>query len=243
MKNNNNDFILSSVSDILINLVTASSGIGNGIETFPLCDYIMQSVFLRMTGHQEQKMKSICWELASNDYDYRYEFNKASLGECSTYKDKQSVYKDLIMEIKKVSPNFKISTDINRGAILKATSDEVKTIFNNSSLATWLQKSFNDYLMIWNFIGSKYFAGDETNLFAAVNNETSLKTIYEEHLYKQRNRIAHNTISYQHNLPTLKTLICDNYKYQNYFLYFSIIILIDKIFIELYKFYINSLDL
>ena len=65
----------------------------------------------------------------------------------------------------------------------------------------------------------------------------SLKDIYDDHLYKHRNRIAHNTVSYQQNLPSLKSLIDENYKYNNYFLWFSILILIDNIFIELYNKY------
>ncbi len=87
---NHNKFILSPVSNILKDVVSASSGIGDGIETYPLCDYVMQSVFLKMTGAQEQKMKCIVWELATNDYDYRYErFTKSPLGECSNYTEKK----------------------------------------------------------------------------------------------------------------------------------------------------------
>ena len=66
--NNHTEFILSPITGILKDVVSASTGIGSGIETYPLCDYIMQSVFLKMTGFQEQKMKCICWELATNDY-------------------------------------------------------------------------------------------------------------------------------------------------------------------------------
>lgn len=62
---NHNKFILLPISEILKDVATASVGVGTGIETYPLCDYVMQSVFLKMTGSQEQKMKCICWELAS----------------------------------------------------------------------------------------------------------------------------------------------------------------------------------
>ena len=54
-------FILTPMSTILEEAIQASSGIGSGIETYPLCDYIMQSIFLKMTGYQEQKMKCIAW--------------------------------------------------------------------------------------------------------------------------------------------------------------------------------------
>jgi hypothetical protein len=32
----------------------------------------MQSIFIKMTGFQEQKLKCIVWELATDDYEYRY---------------------------------------------------------------------------------------------------------------------------------------------------------------------------
>ena len=70
----------------------------------------------------------------------------------------------------------------------------------------------------------------------------SLRNLYEEHLYKNRNRIAHNTKSYQHNLPTLNSLKNENFIFENYFLWFSTLILIDHIFMELYKVYLEKLN-
>lgn len=239
--NKHTDFILSPITDILDDVVSASAGIGSGIETFPLFDYIMQSVFLKMTGFQEQKMKCICWEMATNDYEYRYEFTKTPLGECSNYKDKQTIYKDLIKLIKKQNPGFNISTDINKVNILANTTSEITDRFSGTNLSIWAQKSFNEFGSIWSGILYTYFANDDFNLFTGIS-VGSLKKIYEDHLYKQRNRIAHNTQSYQQNLPTLKALVNDDYKYENYFIYFSVLILIDSIFIELYKKYLIVLE-
>ena len=237
--NNHTEFILSPITDILNDIVSASAGIGNGIETFPLCDYIMQSVFLKMTGFQEQKMKCICWELASNDYEYRYEyryeFTKNPLGECSNYKDKQTIYKDLIKQIKKHNTSYNVTTELNKVDILATTASEITDKFLGTNLSIWTQKSFNEYSNIWSGVSSNHFANDDNNLFTEVHNITSIKKIYENYLYKHRNRIAHNTQSYQQNLPTLKTLENENYKYENYFVWFAILVLIDKIFIELYK--------
>lgn len=240
--NNHKDFILSPITDILTDVVSANAGIGSGIETFPLCDYIMQSVFLKMTGFQEQKMKCICWEMATNDYEYRYEFTKNPLGECSNYKDKQTIYKDLIKQIKKQNSGFNVSTDINKVSILAKTTSDIADKFSDTNLSVWTQKSFNDYRTIWSEILYTYFANDDFNLFTGISGSSSLKKIYEDHLYKQRNRIAHNTQSYQQNLPTLKTLISEDYKYENYFVFFSILVLIDSIFIELYKKYLTAFD-
>lgn len=240
--NNHKDFILSPITDILSDVISANAGIGSGIETFPLCDYVMQSVFLKMTGFQEQKMKCICWEMATNDYEYRYEFTKSPLGECSNYKDKQNTYKDLIKQIKKQNSVFNISTDINKVNILSNTTSEIIDKFSDTNLSIWIQKSFNEYRIIWSGISYQYFANDDSNLFKIISGENLLKKIYDDHLYKHRNRIAHNTQSYQQNLPTLKTLLNEDYKYDNYFIFFSVLILIDNIFIELYKKYLNALE-
>ena len=119
------NFILSPITDILKDVVSASAGIGNGIETFPLCDYVMQSVFLKMTGFQEQKMKCVCWELATVDYEYRYEFTKIPLGECSSFKEKQSIYKGLIEQIKKRSTNYQILNDGQKNLIIAKINNEI----------------------------------------------------------------------------------------------------------------------
>lgn len=236
--NNHTEFILSPIADILSDVLNSSAGIGDGIETFPLCDYVMQSVFLKMTGFQEQKMKSVCWGLASNDYEYRYEFTKTPLGECSNYRDKQIIYKDLIKQIKKRSPIFNVQTDLDKTKILADTALQIKDKFGGTNLSIWAQKSFNEYESIWSQIQLIHFANDEGNLFTSPTTGISLKKIYEDHLYRHRNRIAHNTQSYQQNLPTLKTLINDDYRYENYFIHFSLLVLIDSIFIELFRKYL-----
>lgn len=235
------DFIQKSIFCILEEAIAACSGIGSGIETYTLCDYIMQSVFLRMTGFQEQKMKCICWELATNDYDYRRSLlsNEDKLGECSTYNDKNNIYKRLIEQICKYDPTFKV-IDLKKKEIRKDATSNIKYIFSNTNLLIWGQEDFNEYEKIWKDIGSKNFANENKNLFTEITNGISLKYIYENHLYKHRNRIAHNALSYQQNLPTLKTLADENYKYENYFVWFAILALIDKIFIELYNKYLET---
>ena len=64
---------------------------------------------------------------------------------------------------------------------------------------------------------------------------------YKEELYRQRNRIAHNTLSYQQNLPELEMLKGENELTRNYFFWFSILVLIDEIFMELYNVYSKCL--
>lgn len=240
--NNHNEFIFKPITDILKDIVSASVGIGNGIETYPLCNYIMQSVFLKMTGFQEQKMKCISWELATNDYVYRRTLlaNEDKLGECSTYSDKSKIYKRLVEQICNYESSFDVKS-IEKKNIRKKTTSSIKSIFSNTNLLIWGQDDFNQYEDIWKVVTSNHFATENTNLFAE-NKTFSLIDIYSNHLYKHRNRIAHNTHSYQQNLPTLKTLANENYRYGNYFLWFAILVLIDETFMVLYKKYLDLLE-
>ena len=231
------DFILSPITNILKDIVSASAGIGSGIETFPLCDYVMQSTFLKMTGFQEQKMKCVCWEMASVDYEYRYEFTKTPLGECSSYSEKQKIYKDLIKQIEKNGSEFS-KICIDKKSILTTTISEILDTFSSTNLSIWAHKDYLSFQTISKSLKDSHFVSEKGTLFS----DTTLKKMYEEHLYKQRNRIAHNTYSYQQNLPTLKTLINEDYKYENYFVYFFILVLIDKVFIQLYKKYLTTID-
>lgn len=226
---NHTDFILSPITNILKDVVSASAGIGNGIETFPLCDYIMQSVFLKMTGFQEQKMKCICWELASNDYEYRRALlaDEDKLGECSSYKAKNSIYKRLIAKTATLD-------DIEKRHVLSKTFTFIKETFTDTNLAIWGEQSFGWFIKHHrNFIKIGHFA-NKNNLI-----ESCLKY---DLLYNHRNRCAHNTQSYQQNLPTLKTLMGKDYIYETYFIRFAILILIDEIFIELYRKYMKALE-
>ena len=137
------DFISSSITDILRDAVSASAGVGNGIQTFPLWDYVMQSVFIKMTGFQEQKMKCICWEIATYDYEYRKTFTQTKLGECSNYDDKQKIYKELINQIEKHGLKFNdLKAQIDKTEMLSKTISDIKNIFSNTNLLIWGQKYF-----------------------------------------------------------------------------------------------------
>jgi hypothetical protein len=97
-------------------------------------------------------------------------------------------------------------------------------------LTTKISTSFNDNNVLFDNA-----AGDD------MNSNNHIRKIYN-HLYRHRNRCAHNTQSYQQNLPTLKTLADENHQYENYFVRFAILVLIDKIFIELYEKYMKLLN-
>lgn len=229
-------FILSPVTNILTDVVSASAGVGVGIEAFPLTEYVMQSTFLKMTGFHEQKMKCICWELATDDYEYRYDFTRKPMGEFSNYEDKVKVYKDLLSQIKKYG-SYNVAEDIGRALLLRTARRDIKDIFKQTALLSWTQEIFTTYEALVMQYQQNHFATDENTLFAETANVYSLKKIYEDHLYKHRNRCAHNLLSYQENLPSLKVLADPNYHFNNYYLWFTMLNLMDKIFIELYRKY------
>ncbi|HEM6265460.1 TPA: hypothetical protein ACGOTT_000904 [Streptococcus suis] len=243
-------FILTPITSVLEEAVVASYGIGKGIESYSISDYIMQSLFLKMTGFQEQKMKCISWEMATNNYNYRRRLlsNDDNLGEHSSYKAKNTLF----MKFQEVIESLKNDTGVfdvffsskKKEELRNETVDEILMIFTNSNLAIWQEKAFDYFLKQGKtsvisesqFLPSKQKNQKNYQLF-----QTALKEKYEV-LYKQRNRLAHNVNSYQDNLPTLKALQAENEESRNYFVWFAIIVLIDKIFMELYKIYQLALD-
>ena len=135
------DFILSPLIKILKDGIAASRAIGDGIDSYPMGEYLMQSLFLKMTGAQEQKMKCICWELATHDYDYRYEFLNKKYGECSTYSSKNGIFKDLIEIIQKIQPSFEPSTLID-AAFLNKIQDDIEKLYSTSNLCLWQNREY-----------------------------------------------------------------------------------------------------
>ena len=234
-------FILMSMDTILKEVVSASLGIGIGIETYPLYDYIMQSIFLKMTGYQEQKMKCIAWEIATNDFEYRCRLlnNEDKLCENSTYEAKNKKYQIICKQIKNFDENFKFNNENNiinnmKKRVKEKSFDFVREIFNNTNLVICNQNFFNQFLKSKIIEEDLYLKGDINLLEKIIKDEYEL-------LYKQRNRIAHNTLSYQQNLPDFNVLRSEKEYSRNYFLWFAILLLIDNIFIELYKIHQNIL--
>ena len=58
-------------------------------------------------------------------------------------------------------------------------------------------------------------------------------------MYKERNRCAHNTTSYQRDVPDLDALASEEFLWHNYFYRYAILVLIDEIFMLLYSKYIG----
>lgn len=242
-------FILKPATDILKEAVWSLNATNGGIETYPLCGYLLHSLFLKLTGAQEQKLKCICWEMACRDYDYRYErLERNRYSECSDYKDKNMVYNDLVDEIRKHDECFVIE-DAYKDAILHDWRISTDSLFDRSLLSTCFKKQFEVYKTLvagvgrgWIMRGTQLFPKKD-NISEAERTSTcglALYEIFDKYVYRERNRCAHNTRSYQHNLPSLKGMMADDYKLQNYFLFISVILLLDKIYVKLFETYLEK---
>lgn len=239
------NFILKPISDVLSDALSVLSTIGDGIDAIPVSEYLLQSTFLRMTGFQEQKLKCVVWDLATSDYTYRYErFSKKPVGECSCYEEKNLIYKDLVG----ILSNFGFEiTDAIRQDIFDEAKQTALDIYSQSNLVesnSLHYMEFEQYLTVI----SKDCIMVKDNLFKNVsncrdkdNNQKNrckhglcMRQVFEISVYHFRNQCAHNTQSYQSNLPTLESLQSLEYRYANYFIRFFILILVDDIFRYLY---------
>ena len=302
-------FISTPLLSVMQDGIAASASLKMGAECFPLGEYFYQTLFLRMTGAQEQKMKCLCWEMATNDYTYRYEYlHNKNYGECSSYSDKCGIYRDIIGLIKKMKPDFKVYqlwesetleeatmqaerakwenkvTDNRKKQVVKnievqekkkgtslpkdikdkieasimdkplpeedyaehlaglkkrkAVSELVGGVWRyiaNSNIVIWKERDFCEFTDNW----GKKIKGEQVTPKDASLLGSQLQKFYEDVVYTHRNRCAHNTPSYQQNLPTLSTLASKEILDQNYFYRFALLIVIDDVFMRLYKRYVE----
>lgn len=244
------DFIISPITQILYDAVASCRCCGNGIETYPLCEYVMQSTFLKMTGFQEQKLKCILWELATDDYEFRYQHSKNSYGECSHYNDKNGIFNDLLNQGRKCNA-FEDLSFIDRRRLITEIDAQFDLIFTNSNILQWLTVSYVEYKEFIRGIRDiqlvKKGKGDKYDLFvksASLPAADKVNNLYDafDKLYLHRNRCAHNLLSYQNHLPTLRMLANPDYKYENYFIRFYMLALIDQIFVTMWQKYASAIE-
>jgi len=238
-------FVFSPISEILCDAVSSSNLIGDGINCFPVFDFIVTATFLRMTGCLEQKIQAIRWELATNNIEYRRNLLSKGISECSSYDDKNQVFKQIARELQ--SSSLSANYTVKQKDYLSDIKQEMTTMFKNSSLRNIMPRSYMEFEkiideLINNFENHNIFAfnGDAIPLFGEKKDSklkiNLLQFIFMNYVYKKRNQIAHNTETNLQNLPLIKTMNDENFKY-NYFVFFAVLMLIDKIFIDMFKLY------
>ncbi len=239
MQLHHSNFIKSPISNVLENALLACNTIGDGLESYPLGNYILPSVLLNMTGFQEQKLKCICWDTATFDYDFRRDWLRdiGKFGEYSNYDSKNNVYKMLMMRIKKYGygDNMSIFQNEQKKEIIENTLNTLDAILKESLFIKWKQKDYLYYEKWKQKIRPCHFANSSLL-------EECLMNVYNM-LYKSRNMYAHNTISYQDNIPSFSILASPENDYNNFFCWFTLLFLLDKIFITLYETVIEKFEL
>lgn len=228
------DFIEAPLVDVLQQGFSAANcNSSHGIETHPVLEYILQSIFLRMTGFSEQKLRAIHWYIVNVDLDQRYKILKggsdaSKFGEYSNLKDKQTFYNWMKKQVQDATKIDIELTPASKTAILNRVKNQLNLLTINSIFAESYSKDIKAAQAFLNTIATNHFAQNKELL------TTPVKSVYEN-LYKQRNRSAHNSLSYQQDIDTLQNLLDPNRQECNYFTYYAILLLLDEIFVDLYR--------
>ena len=121
---------------------------------------------------------------------------------------------------------------------------EVKAIFLYSDMSVWQNRQYvyfrDKYQETFraNQIGiDKQKGAKGYKLF-----ESDLQKLFEKAVYLHRNRCAHNTLSYQNNKPELDSLAEDDGINNNYFYRYALLILMDEVYIALFRKYAEVQD-
>lgn len=249
-------FIKTPITGILEEATIVTARCEMAMHEQPLCDYIMQSIFLKMTGFQEQKLKSIHWMLATEDYDYRHSFLDQKNRNASDYNDKNKVLVKLYSSIRNNDSSYSGLSEDERNTIVADAKKNIEIFYQQSKLCAWLQHDYLAYLDLVEHVSGKCLmlfnakTNEATQFFntcgncdnAAVRDICKLKKVgsfVDAHnaMHRFRNVCAHNISSYKHDLPTLSTLSQKAYTFDNYFIRFFLLICIDSMAIRLYEDY------
>lgn len=235
-RSNTTDFILTPLTSVLSEAVDALVVAQSGMYGYQIADWVMPTIFLRMTGAQEQKLKCICWDLGSIDLEGRNQRYSKKIGEMSCYDEKNYLCRDMIAFLLRNKRGFDPVADVDRATLLQEAYNDVTAICGNSIMREWYADYYKvfeevypsfivDYFVVWkNNLKEKY-----RDLFIE-----DLKDAYES-LYFHRIRCAHNSTSFRSNLPKFETLSSPKACYENYFIRFFLLILLDELFMQLYQ--------
>lgn len=230
------NFILSDISELLDDAIASASALRCNISHFPLCEYLLQSIFLRLTGYQEQKLKCILWELASDDFSFRYKYlnGTISVGECSRLEDKNKVYMELKTLLDENGHSFPFPNETDVNELISNIKFDIQAKFGSSMFVKCLPRDYSRFLEFSNklqYLSNGYFTS--SGIFGGDN---ILKEAFEKN-YRHRNRCAHNLLSYQNNVPTLHDLTKDGDGSDNYFSRILLIFMIDNVFTHMFRYY------
>lgn len=237
------DFILGDGRVLVEDAARALASVQTGMLNRFTCDYILQAAFLAMTGYLEQKMKCVCWEVASRDYEFRsrdFDNNKLQ----SSYADKREVLNNLIRSIDRIGGKF-VPNNVEKADVLTGAIESIKAFRYSSKIIGWGTVQYEETVKLFGMVTSDdllvddgkgdakrydYFWGRGRVVEGILSSgRVNLCYLYEEVIYRHRNRCAHNTLSYQINHPELSLLSREEFIYHNYLIRFFILLIIDEI--------------
>jgi hypothetical protein len=253
------EFIKRPLTEILKKVSWEISCLDAGFTTVYVLGYVLDSAFLQITGALEQKVKCIYWELGNNNYELRYDILKNKIGECSNYEDKNKVFKMIIKEIIKLNKDVEVNQKDCWNSKINSFMNDFYN--NNWHISEFYKKEYDELnnLKIVDFVKNcKYITKDfidkiefaeeiEIPLLNKVasqkqNNKRYLLNIIYNKAIEYRNRIAHNTKSTLNSLPDFAILRDENYKYENLFARFAIMLLVDRTFVDIFEQYEKARD-
>lgn len=216
-----------------------------GIRGYPNSSYLLQSLFIRLTGYQEQKMKSIAWDVATHDFDFRREYieNINKWGEFTTWDTRKKFFETLYKHYRLTSGNILITPDEVQSKLEAVRNELINSLLESQvsqSNIRSLKYVMDDSNYNWsNVCVENMKQGDgvlqKFSSVSLVKKDSDLYTRSEQ-MVRWRHRIAHNTQSYQQDYPKLNTLrMNDSGIVYNYFEWYLLILIIDEMFVELYK--------
>ena len=167
------DFITTSVFEILQQGIAAAECLQqDSIDTYPIQDYLLQSVFLRMTGFEEQKLRNICWEVATVDLDYRYKTlqGHVSYGEFSKLDDKKNVFALLKDKVKEYGGEFNIES--KKDTILNEVKAEMEVAMKDTLIVRSFPDEYHRYEIFVKTWKTEHFA--KTNQWSHLSGDWQL---------------------------------------------------------------------
>ena len=204
------DFILTDFSEFIEDSVQLSQGISLSIGSYGICEYVFLTLFLKLTGASEQKMKCLCWEMGTEDYEFRRKYLEinSKYGEMSNDESKKYVFQNLVKIITKADDSFIVENFIDKATILKDVKEFVLTIFKDTMLSSWNLRDYNNFEEIYDKvflpesleeIGSSAFSScsNLTDVVLPANN--NLKTIGSNAFYncpKLENIVNFDNVEY-----------------------------------------------
>ena len=231
------EFILTPLSSLIEQTLRPLDLYKGQMCNYIMKEYVLQTLFMKLTGCMEQKAKCILWDIATHDFEYRGNFlrDNSRQGEYSTYKSKNYVYKVLVEHVGKID-------DPRKGELLTQLGYFKDNILEESILKVWLPREWRE--LENNNISNEEICieekkGKKGEIILKLFNDTQEDTYNK--LYTHRNRCAHNVLSYQGNVMNPQKI--KEVGGASYVTWFTLLVLMDMIYMELYEKVHNQMKL